>query len=131
MRLPTERQNKSKLVECEKEPKFKTRAYPGLAQHRMGHTERHCTLDQAERCPRLNLILTNNSYFYRKSQSFETGISDHHNLICTMLKSKYKQMTPKTITYRSCKNFTEEQFKEAIKSDCSYIECGNFSSTCN
>ena len=43
-------------------------------------------------------------------------------------------MPPKTITYRSYKNFTEEQFKEAIRWDCSYNEGGwqlNFSSTCN
>ena len=37
-----------------------------------------------------DLILTNNSYLYQKSQSFETGASDHHRLICTMLKSKYE-----------------------------------------
>ena len=39
-----------------------------------------------------------------------------------------KKMPPKTITYRSYKNFTEEQFKEAIRSDCSYIDDGNLAS---
>ena len=48
-----------------------------------------------------DLILTNNSYLYQKSQSFETGISDHHHLICT---SEY-EMQPKTITYQYYKNF--------------------------
>ena len=43
----------------------------------------------------VDLILTNNSYLYQKSQSFETGISDHHHLICTMLKIKYEKMPPK------------------------------------
>ena len=51
-----------------------------------------------------DLILTNNSYLYQKSQSFETGISDHNHLICTMLKSEY-EMQPKTITYQYYKNF--------------------------
>ena len=37
-------------------------------------------------------------------------------------KSKYEWMPPETITYRSYKNFTEKQFKEAIRSGCSYIE---------
>ena len=37
-------------------------------------------------------------------------------------------MPPKTITYRSYKNFTEEHLKEAIRSDCSYIEGGNLTS---
>ena len=30
----------------------------------------------------------------------------------------------KTITYRSYKNFTEKQFKETIRADCSYTEGG-------
>ena len=76
----------------------------------------------------VNLILTNNSYLYAKNQSFEKGISDHHHLICTMSTINYERMPPKTITYRSYKNFTEEQFKEAIRSDCSYIEGGNLTS---
>ena len=72
----------------------------------------------------IDLILTNNSYLYKKSQSFETGISNHHYLIFTMVKSKYERMPPKTITYRSHKYFTE-LLKEAIRSDCSYIEGEN------
>ena len=41
-----------------------------------------------------------------------------------MVKSKYERMPPKTITYRSHKYFTE-LLKEAIRSDCSYIEGEN------
>ena len=37
-------------------------------------------------------------------------------------------MPPKTITYRSYKNFTEEHFKEAIRLDCSYNEGDNLTS---
>ena len=37
-------------------------------------------------------------------------------------------MPPKTIIYRSYKNFTEENFKEAIRSDCSYNEGDNLTS---
>ena len=44
-----------------------------------------------------------------------------------MLKRKYERMPPKTITYPTYKNFTEEQLKEAIRSECPYIEGGNFS----
>ena len=40
-----------------------------------------------------------------------------------MSKSKYERMPPKTITYRSYKNFTE-----AIRSDFSYIELENLTS---
>lgn len=48
-----------------------------------------------------------------KIQSFGTEIRDQHHLICKMLKSENERIPPKTITYQSCKNFTEEQFKEA------------------
>ena len=37
-------------------------------------------------------------------------------------------MPPKSINYRSYKNFTEEQFKEAIRSNCSSIGSGNLTS---
>ena len=76
----------------------------------------------------IDLILTNNIYLFQKTQSFETGISDHHHLICTMLKTKYQRMPPKIITFRSFKKFSEEQFRESIKSDSSYIEVGNLNS---
>ena len=37
-------------------------------------------------------------------------------------------MPPKTITYQSYENFTEEQFQETIRPDFSYIEGGNLTS---
>ena len=37
-------------------------------------------------------------------------------------------MPPKTNTYRSYKKFMEEQFKETIRSDCSYIVASNLTS---
>ena len=45
-----------------------------------------------------------------------------------MLKSKYERTPPKTISYRSYKNFMEKRFEGAIRSDFSYIECGNLTS---
>ena len=123
----------------------------------------------------IDLILTNNSYLYQKSQFFETGFSDHP-LICAMFKRKFERIWPKIITYqshkiityrshkiityrshkiityrshkiityrshkiityrshkiiiyRSYKKFTEEQFKEAIRLDFSYIQGGNLTS---
>ena len=45
-----------------------------------------------------------------KSQSFETGFSDHHHLIYTILKSTFTKVGPKKIVYRESKNFNEETF---------------------
>ena len=45
-----------------------------------------------------------------------------------MLKSRFEQISSKITTYQSYKNFTDEQFKEAIRSDSSYIGDGNLTS---
>ena len=45
-----------------------------------------------------------------------------------MLKSRFEQMSSKIITYQSYKNFTDEQFKEAIRSDSSFTGDGNLTS---
>ena len=45
-----------------------------------------------------------------------------------MLKSRFEQMSSKIITYQSYKNFTDKQFKEAIRSDSSYTGDGNLTS---
>ena len=35
----------------------------------------------------IDLILTNRKHLFQLSNTFETGLSDHHKLICTILKS--------------------------------------------
>ena len=45
--------NRNKLVECEKGPKFKNEGITWLGTAQVGYSERQCTLDQTERCPRL------------------------------------------------------------------------------
>ena len=55
------------------------------------------------------LNLRNNGYLDQKSKSLEATSPP----LCTVLKRNYEQMPPK-ITYRSYKNFKDEQFKEAI-----------------
>ncbi len=49
-----------------------------------------------------------------KSQSFETGFSDHHHLIYTILKSTFVKLPPKTIKYREYKNFRVEEFQNDL-----------------
>ena len=36
----------------------------------------------------IDLILTNRKHLFQLSNTFETGLSDHHKLICTILKSR-------------------------------------------
>ena len=54
-----------------------------------------CFKSDAGRC--IDLILTNRPGYFQKSQSFETGISDHHHLVYTMLKTKFQKCSPKHV----------------------------------
>ena len=62
----------------------------------------------------IDLFLTNKWRSFQKSNSFETGISDHHHLIYTILKSAYKRARPQIINYRRFKEFSLESFQQDL-----------------
>ena len=66
----------------------------------------------------IDLILSNHPFSHQQNKTFETGFSDHHHLIYTMLKSKYERLPPKRIVYRDLKNFDMNQFKNEILNQC-------------
>ena len=39
----------------------------------------------------IDLILTNGKYCFKHSSTFETGLSDHHHLVYSMLKTHFKR----------------------------------------
>ena len=43
----------------------------------------------------IDLILTNRKYFFKNTCSFETGLSDHHHLIYSVMKTTFKSEEPK------------------------------------
>ena len=47
-----------------------------------------------------------------KSAACETGISDYHKMIVTLLKSTFAKGKPKTINYRDFNNFDKDLFEE-------------------
>ena len=63
----------------------------------------------------IDLMLTNKKHSFMKSQSFETGFSDHHHLVYTILKSTYVKLPSKTIRYRKYKNFQMEEFQRELQ----------------
>ena len=42
---------------------------------------------------------------------FETGLSDHHHMIYTILKTKLEKFEPKKLIYRNSKYFNSDQLK--------------------
>ena len=83
----------------------------------------------------IDLILTNRKYSFKNTTSYETGLSDHHHMILTMLKTTFQQKEPKCIIFRDYKNFILENFKndfqETLKS-CkgSYDAFHNYFTSC-
>ena len=73
----------------------------------------------------IDLILTSRPSLHHITNVFETGISDHHLLIYTILKSTYTKMERKVLSKRCFKNFSEQSFLQNLKQGLS--NTGNFS----
>ena len=67
----------------------------------------------------IDLILTNRKYCFKHTSTFETGLSDHHHLIYSMLKTTFKKEEPKQFIYRDYKNFDKENFYTDLESQLS------------
>ena len=59
----------------------------------------------------IDLLITNSKFSFMKANSFETGLSDHHHMIYTILKTKFEKFKPKKSIYRNSKQYDSDQFK--------------------
>ena len=64
----------------------------------------------------IDLILTNQSQLLMKTSTFETGISDFHALITSIMKMTYTKGNPNIKLYRDYKHFNNVNFEEEIHS---------------
>ena len=78
-----------------------------------------CFQSEKPRC--IDLMITNKKSLFKNSKTFEVGISDHHHLILTSMRSQYIQGNPKIKFYRDYKSFNFESFhnelNELLKSE--------------
>ena len=63
----------------------------------------------------IDLILTNKKNLFKLSHTFKTGLSDHHKLISTILKSGGFKGKPKENIFRSYKQFNAKIFKKYLE----------------
>ena len=63
----------------------------------------------------VDLIITDNPGSFQHTIVFETGISDHHKLVTTVLKAKFTKALPKYAHYRNYNNFNEQDFKLELR----------------
>ena len=62
----------------------------------------------------IDLFLTNNANCFQKSSVFETGLSDFHQLIVTVMKWHILKQQAKIIKYRNYKGFNETKFRSEL-----------------
>ena len=74
-----------------------------------------CFKSSNGRC--IDLIFTNRKHSFMHSKSFETGFSDHHHMIYTILKTTFTKLPPKEIIYRDYKNWSQLHFEEELRSN--------------
>ena len=53
-------------------------------------------------------------YCFKNTSSFETGISDHHHLIYSILKTTFEKEESKKVTYLNYKQFQWETFEKDL-----------------
>ena len=81
----------------------------------------YCNLTKSNTCYKsdgscIDLILTNRKYYFKNTSSFETGISEHHRLIYSMLKTTFEKEESKKFTYRNYKQFQWKNFEKDLTS---------------
>ena len=64
----------------------------------------------------IDLILTNRKYSFKNTCSVETGLSDPHHLIYSVMKTTFKFEEAKKLIYRDYSNFSTECFKDDFMS---------------
>ena len=63
----------------------------------------------------IDLILTNKPRSFLSTCVIETGLSDFHRIAVSVLKTHFRKLLPKVVTYRDFKKFENERFMDSLK----------------
>ena len=70
----------------------------------------------------MDLYLINCPKSFGSTLTIETGLSDFHKLIVTVLKVKHEKVPPKIIQYRDYKNFDSTRFFEKLQARLTHLD---------
>ena len=73
----------------------------------------------------IDLYLTNRPKCFQSTMTMETGISDFHKMVITVLKIFCKKQKPKIIHHRNYKTFNANRFKEELNNELLSIDNNN------
>ena len=63
----------------------------------------------------IDVLLTNKPRCFQNTTVFETGLSDFHGLVSTLMRTHIPRLKPKVIKYRSYKKFDPVRFLQDVK----------------
>ena len=58
----------------------------------------------------IDLVLINNPFSFKNSCVIETGSSDFHRMVVTVMKTSFERLKPRVISYRDYKFFENKLF---------------------
>ena len=70
----------------------------------------------------IDVILTNRENSFKDSLAVETGLSDHHKMMVTVLKLYFKKREPIIINYRCYRSFCLNNFTENLRQNLENLE---------
>ena len=62
----------------------------------------------------IDLILTNVLRMFQSTYVLDTGLSDFHLMMVTVMRKTFKKMRPRVINYRSYRYFFNETFRVSL-----------------
>ena len=72
-----------------------------------------------------DLILTNRPKVFQNTNVIETGLSDFHKMVVTIMKTTFRKFKPKIINYRKYKNFSNDIFRDSLLEELSQVRINN------
>ena len=79
-----------------------------------------CYKSHTPKC--IDLVLTNRDRSVQKTTTVETGLSDFHKMVVTVLKTTFPKQGPTVINYRNYKKYNENVFKSDLREELQRIE---------
>ena len=73
----------------------------------------------------IDLVLTNRNRSVQKTTTVETGLSDFHKMVVTVLKTTFPKQGPIVINYRNYKKYGENVFKSDLRQELQKIDPSN------
>ena len=65
----------------------------------------------------IDLMLTNSNRSFQNSCTIETGLSDFHKMIVSVLQIYFQKREAKVINYWDYRNFSNEEFRQQVPKD--------------